>query len=108
MSTVSQSYGSSKYEPRYQVGDLIRNGLGAVCKITRISRAHAADGVSGPWALRVGFVTYELRHVEDETHRFVINTCALHESIDSGYRKWAYLGPALEAGPAEQQQAVTR
>ncbi|MFD9222051.1 hypothetical protein ACFWDI_19015 [Streptomyces sp. NPDC060064] len=84
---------TSEYEPRYQVGDLIRDGLGAVCKITSIHRASMSDGYSDVDAIREGFTTYEYRRLSDG-YRSVSATSFLHQMIDTEYRSWAYLGPS--------------
>lgn len=96
MSTSSQSLSgvnSAGYEPRYQVGDLIRDGLGATCKITGIRRASGSDGHSDIRAVQEGFTTYECRRLSDG-YRSVLTTSFLHHMVDTEWRLWAYLGPA--------------
>lgn len=97
MSTSSQNPQTpssvDEYEPRYQVGDLIRDGLGATCKITGIHRASMSDGYSDVDAIREGFATYEYRRLSDG-YRSVSVTSFLHQLIDTEYRSWAYLGQA--------------
>lgn len=95
----------SGYEPRYQVGALIRNGLGVVMGITEISQASHRDGFSSPRAIAEGFTCYRMRHLSNG-ELCVANTRHLHELIDSGYREWAYLGLASETARTEQPQAV--
>ena len=90
----SQGVSLSEYEPRYQVGDLIRDGLGATCRITDIRRASHSDGYSDTEAVQEGFTTYEYRRVSDG-YRSVSATRFMHELIDTGYLAWAYLGPEL-------------
>ena len=111
MPTSSQNSapgGVGPYEPRYQVGDLIRNGLGDLEEIVEIGRARADDGCSTTWAIRVGFATYRTRSVLNG-EECLTNTRHLHEMVDAGFREWAYLGPASEvarAGQSTQPQAV--
>ena len=107
MPTSSQTSilgGASVYEPRYQVGDLIRNGLGAVMEITAISRASHQDGFSSPKAIAEGFTCYRMRVLANGELN-VTNTRHLHELIDSGYREWAYVGRASDAARNEEPKA---
>ncbi|KOU59901.1 hypothetical protein ADK57_32035 [Streptomyces sp. MMG1533] len=88
---------------------MIRNGHGDLEEIVEISRARADDGCSTTWAIRVGFATYRTRSVLDG-EECLTNTRHLHEMVDAGFRKWAYLGPASEvarAGQFTHPQVVT-
>lgn len=90
---------ANHYEPRYQVGDLIRNGLGNLMRITEISRANTQDGFSSGSAIREGFTCYRMRTL-DTNDLCVANTRDLHRLIDTSYLEWAHLGPGA-AGPAQ-------
>ncbi len=72
---------------------MIRDGLGATCKITDIHRASMSDGYSDVDAIREGFATYEYRRLSDGSAE-VSATRFLHEMIDTKYRSWACLGQA--------------
>jgi len=81
------------YAPRYGAGDRFRDGFGAEFEVRRVIRAKAGDGVSTRWAVSVGWSCYELGDKEGR-NRMVLTTTALHEEIDDGSSRWAYLGPA--------------